>query len=315
MKRAAPCIAAMLLIILMASCGPEGGADTSSSTQMSTVPTQTSVSADNAEPAYTEQPDATGAGEIGSISAGKTGTETTRAKTSAATAAQTTAAAPRDVKVTIPEGYSFMQIADLLQSKGVCAAKAFYDAAQSYRVQSFAVLQSSDVCFKLEGYLFPDTYQFYIGEDPVSALKKMLNGYAAKSGKPSAKTLILASIVEQEARSDENMALVASVFKNRLDAGMKLQSDPTREYVNKYITGNALLGDTSRYAALYNTYKCPALPAGPICSPGKRAIAAAANPAQSDYLYFFFGNDNQNHYAKTSAEFERQKQEFGVQFN
>lgn len=62
--------------------------------------------------------------------------------------------------------------------------------------------------------------------------------------------------------------------------------DSTREYINDYVTGNPLLGNTSKYAELYNTYKCAALPAGPICSPGADAINAAKNPTQTDYLYF-----------------------------
>lgn len=218
------------------------------------------------------------------------------------------------VKVTIPEGYSFMQIATALENNGVCSAKDFYEVAQNYSVKSFTVPTSSDRCFKFEGYLFPDTYEFYKNDDPKSVLIKMLNNYAAKSGMPSDKELIIASIIEKEVRSDDQMKMVASVFYNRLKNDKLLQSDPTREYVNKYITGNSLLsGNTSKYAALYNTYKCQ-LPAGPICSPGKRAIEAAQNPASSEYLYFFFGNDNQNHYSKTFEKHEEQMKKYGVQY-
>ena len=88
------------------------------------------------------------------------------------------------------------------------------------------------------------------------------------------------------------MQLVSSVYHNRINAGMRLDADPTREYVNDYITGNSLLGDTSKYAALYNTYKC-SIPAGPICNPSKRAIEAAQNPPATIITISFFGNDNQ----------------------
>lgn len=207
-----------------------------------------------------------------------------------------------------------MQIAETLEDKGVCSAKEFYKAAQSYKVKSFSIPSSSDRCFKLEGYLFPDTYEFYKNEEPKSVIIKMLNNYAAKSGMPTDRQLIIASIIEKEVRSDSHMKMVASVFYNRLDAGMRLESDPTREYVNDYITGNSLLsGNTSKYAGLYNTYKCK-LPAGPICSPGARAIEAAKNPASSDCLYFFFGNDNENHYSKTYEEHEKQMEKYGVQY-
>lgn len=220
----------------------------------------------------------------------------------------------KSVSVTIPEGYSFMQIAKTLESKNICTAKEFYKAAQSYKVKSFTIPSSSNRCFKLEGYLFPDTYEFYENEEPVTVIRKRLNNYAAKSGMPTDKELIIASIIEKEVRSDSHMKMVSSVFHNRIKKGMKLESDPTREYVNDYITGNSLLsGNTSKYAALYNTYKCK-LPAGPICSPGARAIAAAKNPASSDYLYFFFGNDNTNHYSKTYEEHKEQMEKYGVSY-
>ncbi len=241
-------------------------------------------------------------------------TEGTTQQTTAAKTTDKTTTEKQIVSVTIPEGYSFMQIAETLEDKGVCSAKEFYKAAQSYKVKSFSIPSSSDRCFKLEGYLFPDTYEFYKNEDPKSVIIKMLNNYAAKSGMPTDRQLIIASIIEKEVRSDSHMKMVASVFYNRLDAGMRLESDPTREYVNDYITGNSLLsGNTSKYAGLYNTYKCK-LPAGPICSPGARAIEAAKNPASSDYLYFFFGNDNENHYSKTCEEHEKQMEKYGVQY-
>ena len=219
----------------------------------------------------------------------------------------------KTVRVTVPEGSTFMQIANSLEKNGVCTAADFYATAQSYTVQSFSVPSTSDRAFKMEGYLFPDTYEFYQGEEPEAVLRKMLNNYAAKSGMPSEKTLILASIIERETRSTDQMKLVSSVFHNRLDAGMRLDSDPTREYVNNYITGNSLVANQSKFAPLYNTYKCSGLPAGPICNPGARASAAAQSPAASDYLYFFFGNDNQNHYSKTLAEHEAQMEQYGVQ--
>lgn len=242
----------------------------------------------------------------------QTNNTTAQSTTEAETQVQTTQR--QIVSVTIPEGYSFMQIANKLEEKGVCSAKDFYETAQSYSVKSFSVPSSSDRCFKFEGYLFPDTYEFYKDDDPQSVLIKMLNNYAAKSGMPTDKQLIIASILEKETRSDSHMKMVSSVFYNRLNEGMLLQADSTREYVNNYITGNSLLsGNTSKYAALYNTYKCQ-LPAGPICSPGARAIEAAKNPSSSEYLYYFFGNDNDNHYSKTYEEHEQQMKKYGVQY-
>lgn len=221
----------------------------------------------------------------------------------------------KTVRVTIPEGYTVAQIAQTLEKNGVCSAKEFVSVSQSYSPKSFSVPSDSNRAFKMEGYLFPDTYEFYVDDDPEDVLIKLLNNYNAKAGGLSSQQLIVASIVEKESRSAENAALVASVIYNRLNAGMKLEMDPTRDYINNYVTNSPYLSSTGKYAALYNTYKCSGLPAGPICNPGSRAIQAALNPADSDYLYFFFGNDNQNHYSKTYEEHQAAMEEYGVQYS
>lgn len=221
----------------------------------------------------------------------------------------------KTVRVTIPEGYTVAQIAQTLEKNGVCSAKEFVSVSQSYSPRSFSVPSDSNRAFKMEGYLFPDTYEFYVDDEPEDVLIKLLNNYNAKAGGLSSQQLIVASIVEKESRSAENAALVASVIYNRLNAGMKLEMDPTRDYINNYVTNSPYLSSTGKYAALYNTYKCSGLPAGPICNPGSRAIQAALNPADSDYLYFFFGNDNQNHYSKTYEEHQAAMEEYGVQYS
>ncbi len=223
-----------------------------------------------------------------------------------------------EVTVTVPEGYAFMQIANLLEQKGVCSAAAFYKTCQSYTPQSFTIPISNDRCFRMEGYLFPDTYRFYKNDDPQTVLIKMLNNYRARVGTLDDKTLILASIVEREARSSTHMKLVASVFTNRLqDTSGKfnlLGADPTREYVNRFITGNPLVANQGKYPALYNTCgKRIGLPAGPICNPGLRAIEAAKNPTKTDYFYFFYGKDYENHYSKTLEEHNEQMKKYGVE--
>lgn len=235
--------------------------------------------------------------------------------TTTTTTVVTTTARP-EVDVTIPEGYTFMQIARLLEQKGVCTAKAFYEVCQSYTPQSFSIPVSDDRCFRMEGYLFPDTYRFYVDDDPQDVLVRMLNNYRDKVGDLSDDTLILASIIEREARSDKHMKLVSSVFHNRLDAPQEypyLNADPTRDYVNTYITGNSLVKNQSKYAPLYNTCgKRVGLPAGPICCPGLRAIEAAKNPTKTNYYYFFYGNDYENHYSETLEEHEQKIAEIGV---
>ncbi len=224
------------------------------------------------------------------------------------------APAPVPVKFVVYEGDTFMQVANRLEEKGVCSAADFYQVAQNYTVKSFTVPSSADRCFKMEGYLFPATYDFVKDDDPEDVLRDMLNAYAAYSGMPSDDDLILASIIEREARSDEHMALVSSVYHNRLAEGMKLDADPTREYVNDYITGNSLVSNQGKYAPLYNTYRFSGLPAGPICNPSRRAIDAARNPAQTNYYYFFFGMDNTNHYSETYEEHLAQIEQYGIQY-
>lgn len=232
--------------------------------------------------------------------------------TSPVTAPPTTLPAKQEVRVILQEGWSFMQVANALAHAGICSQADFYATCEAYTVKSFTIPSNANRCFKLEGYLFPDTYTFYKTDDPSEVLRKILNNYAAKSGLPSNETLILASIIEKEVRSDAHMSKVSSVFHNRLNQGMKLQADSTREYVNNYITGNSLVPEQAKYAPQYNTYKCAALPSGPICSPSARAIAAATNYENSDYFYFFFGLDNQNHYSKTLEEHNAQIAQFGI---
>ena len=246
-------------------------------------------------------------------------TATTARKTTATTttmAPTTTTTAVREVTVTIPEGYTFMQIARLLEQKSVCTAEDFYNECQTYTPQSFSIPISEDRCFRMEGYLFPDTYRFYINDNPRNVLIKMLNNFRSKVGDVSDETLILASIIEREARSEKHMKLVSSVFHNRLNNRKEflyLNADPTRDYVNQYITDNPLVSNQSKFAPLYNTCgKRIGLPAGPICCPGLQAIRAALEPTESPYYYFFYGKDYDNHYSVTLEEHEQKMAEIGV---
>lgn len=246
-------------------------------------------------------------------------TATTARKTTATTttmAPTTTTTAVREVTVTIPEGYTFMQIARLLEQKSVCTAEEFYNECQTYTPQSFSIPISEDRCFRMEGYLFPDTYRFYINDNPRNVLIKMLNNFRSKVGDVSDETLILASIIEREARSEKHMKLVSSVFHNRLNNRKEflyLNADPTRDYVNQYITDNPLVSNQSKFAPLYNTCgKRIGLPAGPICCPGLQAIRAALEPTESPYYYFFYGKDYDNHYSVTLEEHEQKMAEIGV---
>ena len=218
---------------------------------------------------------------------------------------------PKTVKVTIPEGFTLPQIAARLEAKGVCPKADFVKAAQTYDFSYYPLVKkisaNANRCYKLEGYLYPDTYDFYVDMKPEDAVGKFLRNAESRigskysySGMTADQVVTLASIIEREADDAENMKKVSSVFHNRLKAKMILQADSTREYCNDYLI--PVFGDKSKYA--YNTYpgRAPALPAGPICNPGAAALSAAAHPADTNYLYFATGTDHKYYYGATQKD-------------
>lgn len=210
------------------------------------------------------------------------------------------------IRVTVPEGYSVAQIFNLLAKKGVVAsASSLYDTMESYNYNYYPLVSEikadKNRCFKLEGYLYPDTYEFYRLSKPQDVIGKFLRNAEAKitdADRQKAKTmgysvnqiLTIASMIEKETADPDIMRDVASVIYNRLNIGMKLQFDSSINYVEWYIKPY-ISGDINRYNAYYNTYKCAALPEGPICNPGYNAIKAALNPSDTDYLYFYSDSD------------------------
>lgn len=220
------------------------------------------------------------------------------------------------LSLTIPEGYTLARIGMLLEEKGVCSVEEFIKASQTMDVSSFPLVaaQSPDPnrCFRLEGYLFPDTYQIYSDDSAQSVILRMLNQLEQRlspalrkkiqdSGYTLDQVLTLASIIEKEAFGPQEMPGISSVLHNRLDGGMKLQCDVSITYVEGAIKP-FIGGDVNRYNAHYNTYKCKALPAGPICNPGLKAIEAAVTPAESNYYYFLTDGEKNYHYARTFEE-------------
>lgn len=220
-------------------------------------------------------------------------------------------------KVTIPEGYSVAQVFELLVSKGVCASeKALFAAAQNTDFTSYTCianqLEKENRCFTLEGYLYPDTYEFYGNSNPVDVLKKILANTdkkltaeyytrAEELGYSLDEILTIASIIEMETGKDAERAKIASVLYNRLNIGMKLQCDSTINYIERYVKPY-ITGKINRYNEYYNTYKCKALPEGPITNPGKKAIQAALYPAETDYFYFCSDDDGNYYYFVTYEE-------------
>ena len=220
----------------------------------------------------------------------------------------------RTVQVTFIEGESLTQMAKKLEQAGVCKASALIDTANSadFSGYSFVPARNSHRCFALEGYLYPDTYEFYKDESPISVLGRMLSNAQSKItaadqnraqalGYTMDEILTIASILEKEVGSERERSRVSGVLHNRLKDGMQLQCDASIHYIEWYVKPY-LTGDINRYNDYYNTYKCRALPAGPICNPGRSAINAALNPADTDALYFASDANGEYYYAATYEE-------------
>jgi UPF0755 protein len=213
--------------------------------------------------------------------------------------------------VTIPEGLTVLETAELLGRKGLG------DSAELLEVFGRPTLIASldPEAETLEGYLFPETYRFPrnpVPEDVASALVSRFlavfdhtrQEQARELGLEVREVVTFASLVEKETGQAEERPLIASVFWNRLRRRMALQSDPTVIYELKRqgkFDGN-LRKAHLKMNSPYNTYRNRGLPPGPIASPGRDAIDAVLNPAESTYLYFVSRNDGSHHFSKSFKE-------------
>jgi UPF0755 protein len=212
--------------------------------------------------------------------------------------------------VTIPEGFTRHQIADLLEAKGLADKKHFLELTQDEALlRQYGISGPS-----LEGYLFPDTYHFSRGTPTLAIIDTMVRRFrqevtalmeqARGTGMKFNDVVILASIVEKETGRPEERPLIASVFLNRLRLGMRLESDPTVIYGMENFKGDLKKGDLMERTP-YNTYVIHGLPPGPIANPGLDSIKAVIDPARTDYLYFVSKNDGSHYFSKTLAEHNR----------
>ncbi len=228
--------------------------------------------------------------------------------------------------VTVTEGMTMADVFKLLEENDVCKAEKLWGTAAAYDYTYYPLVSQIEPdehrCFLLEGYLFPDTYEFYYGMKPQDAIGRFLRNAEAKwtgelrkqaesFGYTADEIIIIASIIEKECGIKSEMRHVSSVLHNRLASGMKLQCDVTINYVEKAIKPN-ITGDINRYNEYYNTYKCPALPAGPICNPGMDAIKAALNPLNTDDLYFAANAEGVYAYAGTFEQHQKNLADLGI---
>lgn len=217
-------------------------------------------------------------------------------------------------KLVIPEGFEQKQIRDRLASEGFCTAEEF-DAAthDDYGYDFLAGLPERQ--YRLEGYLYPDTYIIPEGAAAHDIINMMLAEFDAQitdemRGKISElpvkdftldNVITMASIIERETDSDTERAKVAGIFYNRLNQNMKLQSCATVQYILGERKAVLSIADT-QIDSPYNTYVYSGLPSGPIANPGIDCIKAALEPEKTDYLYFVAGKDGQHIFSKTYEE-------------
>lgn len=216
--------------------------------------------------------------------------------------------------VTIPEGYTLSQIAQLLEDLNLIEKKGFLQKASSLTlINSLGLSQWAGPT--LEGYLFPDTYHLLREMDPEEVIRMMVHQFrkvfgpdfghwASELGISEREVVILASIIEKETSLSEEKPLISAVFHNRLKKKILLQSDPTVIYGIKNFNGNLTKEDLMRPTP-YNTYLLAGLPPTPICNPGRGSLLAAVHPAPVSSLYFVSKNDGSHYFSSDIEEHNR----------
>lgn len=226
------------------------------------------------------------------------------------------------VDVTFLEGCDLISAGKKLEEAGVCEAERFvyYFNAGDYgfEFEQYLPVSTSSKFNRMEGYLFPDTYTFYVDTDPEIVCQKIYKNFNEKFKEEYYtkmrelnmtldEVITLASIVQAESPDVKTMKNVASVFENRLnnpEVFPKLQSDPTSNYVEEVIMPNIEIKSEAIFEA-YDTYQCNGLPPGAIGNPGLDAIEAVLYPADTDYYFFYANIDTmETFYAETNEEHE-----------
>lgn len=243
------------------------------------------------------------------------------------------------VNVTFTEGMNILEMAELLDENDICSKSEFLECCNSNNFDNhFTFLKDianpTERIHKLEGYLFPDTYKFYHGEDAENVINKMLANYkkrvyqkgdiegygsktsiqelAEKNGMNVETVLNIAALIQAEAADKDDMYKVSSVIHNRLSTLKNSGKNSFGEFSMNYLRVDATVYYPYRnknnvpkniaptFTGLYNTYNIQGLPPGPICNPGIDAMLAAINPAQTDYYYYCHSKDGEAFYAKTN---------------
>ena len=236
------------------------------------------------------------------------------------------------VDVTIPEGYTTDEIIDLfVNGYGIGTREGFIDVIENYEYDYWFIREleengrTKDRIYRLDGYLFPDTYQFYTTTSEATVIGKLLKRFSqiftreyrdqcAQFGYSVDEMITLASMIEKEAASPSEFFNVSSVFHNRLNnpgAFPRLESDATVLYVLRHEAGEniSLKASDLEYDTPYNTYKYAGLPPGPIANPSASAMLAALSPQKTNY-YYFVANKGKTYFSETKAEHDAYIQSF-----
>ena len=226
-----------------------------------------------------------------------------------------------EISITIPEGYTVKQIFTLLDDEGVCTIDELWDTAANYDFDSeyefLSGIPAKGDQYRLEGYLFPDTYYFYVGDDSVRVIGKFLDNFNVKFGDVYLERaaelnysihdiITIASMIERESSSYEGERdMISSVIYNRINSSNfpYLQIDATILY-GMARNGDEDLSLSTSYDSPYNTYQNMGLPPGPISNPGEASIRGALYPEDSNYYYYALHKDGYHEFFSGYSAFE-----------
>ena len=224
------------------------------------------------------------------------------------------------VNVTIPEGYTVLQIAEGFAKTGIVTKEDFLTAAADFDTSAYSYIPKNSNYTKLEGFLFPDTYNIaksWQSEQIIGLLLKTFDKRFTEEMRIQAKAMgrsiyeivTMASIVEREAVHDTDRPIIAGVFYNRLDKPMRLESCATVQYILGDQKAKLTIADT-QIEDLYNTYRNDGLPPGPIAAPGMKALQAALYPEKNNYYFFLAKPDGYHYFSKTLDEHNAAKAKY-----
>lgn len=229
-------------------------------------------------------------------------------------ARQLTAAEAADNQFTIREGLTQAEIASQLGKLEIVNQREFANLKASDFAADYPFLRGLPDGASLEGFLFPDTYTVPPAATSTRDVATIfLNQFAkelagelaadiARSGRSTFEVVTVASMAEEEVRSDTDRMIVAGIIYRRLGEGIRLDIDATTRYAVGKKPGESLTASDLNSSSPYNTRRATGLPPGPICNPGRAALLAAANPKATDYLFYLSGRDGTTRYATTYAE-------------